>query len=77
MISLTLSDSTEGTIRNALVVAKERYAEHVKAMQQIVDAGDQPMVTAEAAKRLRDQFKSQIADVHFALAVLDDAQEED
>lgn len=75
MLKINLNDDEIGTIRNGLLIAIERFVEHKRTMQQVVDAGDQPTITAAAGAQLRDQFSRQIEETKAVLDRLEQAEE--
>ncbi len=69
-------DSTDiWTLRNALVVARDRYADDSKNMGEIAEEGGTGMVSIDAARQLENQFDRQVEEVDALLEKIDNAEE--
>lgn len=72
----TWNQSQIHTMINSLRVAAEKFKEDAEMFKSIVDSGeDQPMITVDAARNMRDQFVYQAQEARKTMLQLQHAEE--
>lgn len=58
-LTIVYASRMHSTLTNALSIAMERFGENAKMFDQVAATGGNPMVTANAARLLADEFREQ------------------
>ena len=67
-----LTDNEVWTIRNGLIIAREKYQEHIRSLNELKHEMVGEGADTRGVKSLIQQFERQIADVYAVIAKFDE-----